>query len=268
MRIVDYGKLKDLRVYEFSNVTEFVEYLKSTPVNTAFANANLQSEKSSEGFTGTASFEEAMSLLKFGWQTAIDEFKSVNSSYGNKPTPRQTLGVAGYAPCVPAYLNNVPNAMVTKKMVVNKQPIVDIVHTVCYHWRWEAKDILKEGKKVLSIVKAIESQGKRCRLHVAYVNVNNTYGTKHYWVGCKVCIKEPNERLNISKVSFALANPSMLRRIFLKFVEVCPEYGKGFNTTTYGSPVIAPQIAEKTGWDIIGEVVDKETMESLGVKEG
>ena len=51
----------------------------------------------------------------------------------------------------------------------------------------------------------------------------------------KIRLKSANEKLNISKLSFPLVHPSMLRRLFLRFVEVHPPVSNDFKRG-YGRP--------------------------------
>ena len=53
-------------------------------------------------------------------------------------------------------------------------------------------------------------------------------------------IKSANERLNINKLSFPLVHPSMLRRLFFRFVEVHPGVPRSF-IRGYGTP-LQPEI--------------------------
>ena len=64
--------------------------------------------------------------------------------------------------------------------------------------------------------------------------VGTEAGGKRYCI--KVRIKSANERLNINKLSFPLVHPSMLRRLFFRFVEVHPGVPRSF-VRGYGMPL-------------------------------
>lgn len=57
----------------------------------------------------------------------------------------------------------------------------------------------------------------------------------------KVRIKSANEKLNISKLAFPLTHPSMLRRLFLRWIEVYPEITKKF-VSGYGRPATSYEL--------------------------
>ena len=86
----------------------------------------------------------------------------------------------------------------------------------------------------------MENKGQRVRLNVMFA-VTNGRGNAH--IICKVCVKQPDERLNISKISFALAHPSMLRRHFLRWMETDPFIDVDMGSF-YGYPASLP-IKEK-----------------------
>ena len=63
-----YGKTTTY-IREFDSLNNFYEYITTTPLNNTFCwkKGGLSSTAGSKGFTGTESFEEAVSLFKNGW---------------------------------------------------------------------------------------------------------------------------------------------------------------------------------------------------------
>lgn len=54
--------------YDFDSITEFIDYLDNTPINTAiWGTSNLNSSTGSYDFCLTRSLEEAKELCKFGY---------------------------------------------------------------------------------------------------------------------------------------------------------------------------------------------------------
>jgi hypothetical protein len=51
-----------------------------------------------------------------------------------------------------------------------------------------------------------------------------------------VRIKSATEKLNVSKIAFPLVHPSMLRRLFFRYIEVYPNVTKSF-VFGYGRPL-------------------------------
>lgn len=54
-------------VIEYSSLSEFYDYIMNTPYNKTFEHRSHSSETSSEEFTKTRSFDEAVNLFKNGW---------------------------------------------------------------------------------------------------------------------------------------------------------------------------------------------------------
>ena len=79
---------------------------------------------------------------------------------------------------------------------------------------------------------------------------------------CKVKIKGANERLNISKLSFPMVHPSMLRRLFFRFIEVHSEVTEGF-VGGYGRPVSFTDMKQALAGDIVIPSVFETNVESI-----
>ena len=90
----------------------------------------------------------------------------------------------------------------------------------------------------MQIVKKLEAQGYRCNLNIV-LGTTAGYPSKQFVV--KVRIKSANEKLNVSKLAFPLVHPSMLRRLFFRFIEVYPHVTKSF-VSGYGSPATSNEM--------------------------
>lgn len=219
---------------EFDSLQDFYKYICDTPINEAFRWAEHCSVTNGYGFTKTNNFEEAVDLFKHGWSDMAtkltQKLKLVESKMEPTMKPKPTLSVAGYQAIVPLYLNGVPNNMVNKKMTPVKQKVITINKSIDYAGSVSSDKIIDESIKALQIVKKLEAQGYRCNLNI--VLGSSKKGTGFF---VKVRIKSANEKLNISKLAFPLVHPSMLRRLFFRFIEVYPNITKDF-VSGYGKP--------------------------------
>ena len=154
--------------------------------------------------------------------------------------PKNVLGVAGYQVIVPLYLQGVPNNMVTKKMVPVKQKVVTLNKSIDYNASVSTDQIIEESIKAMQIVKKLETQGYRCNLNIV-LGATAGYPSKQFVI--KVRIKSANEKLNVSKLAFPLVHPSMLRRLFFRFIEVYPHITESF-VYGYGSPATSNEMRE------------------------
>ena len=229
-------------VIEYDSLHEFYEYLIHTPFNNAFCWANHSSVDGNYSFTKTKDFNEAVELFKNGWSDMATELVQKLKVIENKtePTmkPKNVLGVAGYQAIVPLYLQGVPNNMVTKKMTPIKQKVITLNKSIDYNGGVSTDQIIEESIKAMQIVKKLEAQGYRCNLNII---LGTTAGSNQFVV--KVRIKSANEKLNVSKLAFPLVHPSMLRRLFFRFIEVYPNVTKSF-VGGYGKPATSSELRE------------------------
>lgn len=220
-------------VKEFMSIHEFYDYLCKTPFNDAFECKFHASVSGSFGFTGTKSFDHAVELLKNGWSgmsKKLTQKLKVASKPATQMKPRNVLSVAGYQPIVPLYLAGVPTNMVNKQLVTVKSKVVTVTKLIDYSCNIATSKIEEESIKAMQIVRRLEAQGYR-------VNLNVGWGTcaKGNEIILKVRIKNANEKLNVSKLAFPMVHPSMLRRLFFRYLEVCPDTTEDF-LVSYGTP--------------------------------
>lgn len=229
-------------VVEYDSLQEFYQYLVSTPFNEAFCWASHSSVEGDKWFTKTKDFSEAVELFRNGWSDMaaklVQKLKVIESKTEPTMKPKNVLGVAGYQAIVPLYLQGVPNNMVTKKMTHVKQKVITLNKSIDYNGGVSADQIIEESIKAMQIVKKLEAQGYRCNLNIV-LGTTADYPSKQFVV--KVRIKSANEKLNVSKLAFPLVHPSMLRRLFFRFIEVYPHVTKSF-VSGYGSPATSNEM--------------------------
>lgn len=217
-------------IREFESIGEMVSFLDASPDNKKYPQKS--STEATKSFAMTYNYKEANDLLLRGWSEAADKMtRKLKTLPQAAPVTRQrsVYSVAGHTASVPRYLQGVPTNMIASVPDRRKQPVVVINHSIAYSGFVKAETIMEEGIKALQVVQAIEASNRNVKLNIVCISKDGKQKR-----GFKVCIKQPGERLNISKMAFPLAHPSMLRRIFFKYMEVEPEMPYGFNG--YGSP--------------------------------
>ena len=205
---------------EFDNIAEFVDYCKKGHYNSVFKNANHDSIKNSFSFTQTESLTEAYELLIDGWSSMAEKLTKILKASKNSMAPsmkaKPVNSVCGFQAIVPAYLQGLPNSMVSRKMVPIKNKVVTINKDISYHCGITTDQIIEDSIRVLKIVNNLESNGYKCNVNIIFgVESSNKFGYI-----AKVKIKSANERLNVSKLAFPMVHPSMLRRLMLRMLEV------------------------------------------------
>lgn len=223
-------------IKQFDSINQFYRYICDTPINEAFRYKwYISATTELSDWSGTNSFDQALELLKNGWsdmsQTLTRKLNVASKDIQPIKTSKNVLSVCGYQPVVALYLAGVPQNMVDKRMVAKKQKVIELTKDVTYSCSTTTEEIVNQSVKAMVVVKKLEAQGYRIKLNVA-LGVEK-YGRE---IICKVCIKQPSDRLQVSKLAFPMVHPSMLRRLFLRYIEVNPDVTSAF-TKNYGVPV-------------------------------
>ena len=225
---------------EFDSIHSFVEYIEGTPLNNVFKWSKLGStDTTNYSWYTTHNYEEAKNKLHYGDKALSEKLTGilkVEKHSQNMLVQKPSYGVAGYQASVPRYLQGIPTNMIAKKSVVQKQKVITITKNIGYYGSFTGQEIIDEAIKAVQLINTIEAHGIRCNLYVSSIAAAS--GTA---VGFRVKIKSANERLNISKLAFPLANPSMLRRFSFRYREVAPETTSGFSGS-YGSSCQTPEL--------------------------
>lgn len=212
---------------EFTTIASLLDYVEQ-PTNECFKGKDLSSQQNGS-WSGTETYQEAVDYLKYGWSTKSEVLnQKLKLAKQNAPTiSRRKVyqSVVGYTPIVPNFLMGVPTNMLNSKLTTIKQKVVTINKDISYNWSYSEKDIEENSVKAFQIVQALEASGVRCNLNIIFGDeLMNAKNVKRLVV--KVRVKSSNEKMNISKTSFPMVNPGMLRRIFFRLIETTPEFKK------------------------------------------
>lgn len=226
----------DILLDVFNNINDYVEYIDN-PKNNKPGREDA-SHSDDKRFTGTSSYEEARDLLQFGDEKTLDEIKKIQRELkidkllGNNINKKKSyMDVVGYQPCVPLFLNGVPNCMITDEKAKTDFKILNLYLNFCVSAYVRANDLQRAGAIHAMMIDLLEKKGYRINLYVGDVSTCNGETI----MNC-VKVKTDREPLNLKKLAFAIANPSMLRRIGFKYTEVC-ESTVDFTNNSYGRPV-------------------------------
>lgn len=215
-------------VTEYFSLNEFLTEINSLPNNRFMKDVEASSREYSDddNWSGTKTYEEATKLITNGWDSQAKKLSKAvalsNNSSGTVKCSKPSYGVVGSQASVPRYLQGIPTNMVSRQMTYAKQKVITITKGISYSAFYTAEKILEESTKALQIVQALESSGQRVRLNIMLATTKSGRRGIQGHAVCKVCIKQPDERLNISKIAFPLSHPAMLRRFFFKWFEVDP----------------------------------------------
>ena len=225
--------------YDFDSITEFIDYLDDTPINTNIWDCgNLASDTGSYDFCKTHSFQEAKDLCKFGLHDKFDklvELKLTLEKYIKMSRKKNTQHnfYVGYTPDVKAYLEGNPLSMLNNQYP--KRRHIDIYYNSAISWTVSTNIIFNRGAITLCLVEILENMGFSVGLNI--FTLSECDGQVHY---AKFNLKRNGERLNIQKLFFPLCNPSFLRRLVFRLYEETPDitrcwidgYGKALDDYT------------------------------------
>ena len=233
------------KVVSFNSLGEFSDYITFTPTNASFDGVRLSSFEGAEYFTKTESFEEAMKLFREGWsveaQDLVIKLAEAEKKAQAQSVNRRCYDVAGGFVSVPRYIQGKPNCMIRMKKQQIKQRVIDVYKSIDYSGSTSADTIIEESIKAMQLVKRIESMGVRANLFIT-IGVKTFSNT--YKVIVNIKVKDASEKLNVSKLAFPLAHPSMLRRLMFRFIEVSNYTNSTKYVYSYGKVVKAREMRE------------------------
>ena len=237
--------IKDKKIFEvFGNISDLVDYIQDD--SNKKSGRDNSSITNDYGFTGTHSYEEAVEKLKYGdeelYREIVKEQRKlkVDKILGNIVKKKKSFNdIVGYQANVPLYLNGVPTNMINDEKLNTDGKILNIFLSISVSAWYNANDIKKVGVVYASIIDILEKLGYRINLYAGNVS---SCGSEYIYYLVKV--KTDREPLNIKKLSFVMAHPSMLRRIGFRIIEYAPTE-TDFTDNGYGRPVKEDEFIEE-----------------------
>lgn len=195
------------------------------------------STSNGKSFTGTQSFKEAEEIMAHGYTKILPEIKKgmmqANASMVPMQRRRVTTGVQGYAPHVPNAIQGLPNSMIRTDSQPQKVKAVSIVYNMTQNAGTNEREFTKCGVVILSLVNKLELSGCRVNLKVAFMT---SKAGGELAIGT-VDVKSYAEHLDLQKLTFPIAHPSMFRRFGFKWLETTPNLTNHSFSSGYGRSV-------------------------------
>lgn len=228
MRIIEKN-----HIVQYESMKEFDDKLKSENHVGGRSDSSNDGDKS---FTGTASFNEAEDLRKYGDKKSKEKIMKVKETtdkvfekYAGQKV-KLFNDVVGFQPIVPNAILGLPLSMVNQKRLPRKVKTIDIFYNASIAWHVDREDIELKGAYVLSAIDALERSGYRVNLHVGSISMNGRYPSGYF-----INVKKAEQPLNLLKVAYYLVHPSFLRRTSFRIkeneesIEDCTNSGYGSN---------------------------------------
>jgi hypothetical protein len=167
-------------------------------------------------FTGTRTFEDALSLVTNGWSEGRNKLvKGVEALALKKELaqlPAFVYDVAGARPEVPLAVAGDPCCMWDANPLQDAAaPVLRFVISSSASCRWEIDALIRWGTSILSVVDSLEANG-RCSVELSVAKSTIDYDDKRR-LEFITKVKNAGQHIDFDVMAFAIAHPSMLRRI-------------------------------------------------------
>lgn len=217
---------------DWLSMDEFIADLKTKPNLCGEVDINNGSQGGAEWY-GTESLDDTYRLVDNGWPEGLSRMKTL---YGNlKPVEGELADRHQMRFCesgdevdVGRYVTNEPECMIDFDVVQVPAAgrIVKIIANVMASCGFSPEAIFLRGAAACMLADLVEQSGLRSEIWAVIAGGNTgsgRYDRDTAATDYRVKIKSPDQPLEMDRLAFALANASMLRRLFFKSMELLPE---------------------------------------------
>ena len=207
---------------KFNSVEEFSNWLQSTP-QTAKGESLNESITNSFKFTGTRTFEEAQTLLKYGDKENADKINATIKKIkaqgkGNETRNKLYNSPCGFMPIVPKVLAGDPqNMLAIRKERCNSTKVLNVVYNITVSGGKKKELLFETAAKVANIIASLEKDGYRVNLYVCF-SVKSVCNENSKAITI-IKIKDSGKYLDTLRIAYPLVNPSFLRRHLFAYLE-------------------------------------------------
>jgi len=215
-------------------------------------------------FTGTENFNQAMQLASNGWPEGLEKIQRALDDIEALPAVEvlPVFDVCGEAFNLDAVLQGQPeNMFYFMPQESNKPRIIQLGFNFSFHGGVSAETIIERGAAIASAVNDIEQTGIRVELYAYHATKQSRYHSSIF-----IKLKDADQPLELERVVFTAAHPSMLRRLWFRYAEQQKDFPERYQIT-YGRPC-DPKDNHFTeaGFDDQMIKVDSDTMQPDEVK--
>lgn len=222
----------------FASINEFLRAVEHRPYN--HKTSRSSTEDGNKSFRGTESYAEANKLLQYGDIEIAAQIKKERAKVFTQYTSIKRLpynDLQGFAPIIPLFLQGIPQCMVNVKNVPVKSKIVTIYYSPAYSSRYRCAQGVQAGIHVLNMLQQLELSGYRVNLFLTFgISEHNDMKRGNKFI-LNIKVKDSMQPLNIKKLAYPIAHPSMLRRHVLCYVDTIPDERLTGYLSAYGYPL-------------------------------
>lgn len=229
---VNRKKTMKLMIERYNSANEVVEDLKRRPEREGGWDSRKEKVSDDPKWYGVKTYDEALELLRTGYQPTVDKLKSKMKSNlaGSGKRISFKNNIVGANAIVPLALMGVPNCMQDMQMKPIKNKVIDVYYDMTAHCGITSDQIIEQGQKVLGAILELEAQGYRFNLYAVQGYANEKSADM-----LVIKLKSANQPLDLKRISFPLTHTAFFRVIGFDWYHKCPEstyrWGYGHNIT-------------------------------------
>lgn len=202
-------------VREFDTWGDYLAWVSSPKQAGSEHDASTRKGAARSDWSGSASFQEAWDLARFGWpdgRKLIDALTSQVEHLTADLVTRPTVAFDVTGDCVDVgrFLSGEPECMMhfEQEEIQGAGRVVRVRIDVAASAAVDPKDMMKRGAAALALVDCLENAGRSCEIvFTCCTEVGNSR------IDNIVMLKEAGAPVEMDSLAFAIAHPSSLRRI-------------------------------------------------------
>lgn len=197
-----------VNVEQYLSVGELADDCAKRPV--IIHGYDMHKESYDPDFHGVRSYDEALELMRFGYQPTVNKITEHMRSAKHHADKRVVFenNIYGFAPVVPLALLGVPNNMINVTIKPIKFKVIDLYYDCGAVCCYSSDQMIEAGAQMLSTIINMEQQGYRFNLYVA-ASFCDCNGVDIMLVK----VKDSDKPLDIKRISFALTHSAYFRVI-------------------------------------------------------
>lgn len=223
------------RFDHFATWSQFIDHVALGETDFPMEQRSSRSEDHHHGitWTGTANYADAVQLARQGWRDGVAQVQELSGTiesrlYNLISLPRiaydvtgELLDVGRFASGEPEHWGNWEHTLTEGKGTKHIHIVVNVIASAGV----SSEVLMQRGAAVAALINLLELAGHRCKVDMVCADGCNGF---HYEI--RTAVKEYDETLDLDRVTYAVAHPSVLRRHFFSAVELLPEdYRRGLN---------------------------------------
>ena len=197
-----------VRIESYKSAMEVAQECESREVR--HSEYDLSHREFTKDWQGVESYEEALDLLRNGYQPVVEKLQDSLKANRQGTSKRMQFEnqVHGFAPIVPLALKGVPNSMINMTIKPIKCKVIDIYYDMGVPAYLSSDNIIKAGQKLLATIIGLEKEGYRFNLYALQAFSSDTDAG----ILC-VKVKSSDKPIDLKRMSTPLTHPAFFRVI-------------------------------------------------------